>query len=50
MRDELRGRERPAHWKRAAYPILFGARKVVPMRVEAFLQRAMMRRGTGLPG
>ncbi|RKQ92880.1 glycosyltransferase involved in cell wall biosynthesis [Solirubrobacter pauli] len=49
-RDEWRRRERPAAWKRAAYPVLFGARKVVPFRVEAFLQRTMMRLGTGLPG
>ncbi|WP_445148472.1 DUF2304 family protein [Baekduia sp. Peel2402] len=49
-RDELRGQERPAGWKRLAYPILFGARKVVPISVEAFLQRTMMRLGTGLPG
>jgi glycosyltransferase involved in cell wall biosynthesis len=49
-RGELRRAERPALWKRAAYPVLFGARKVVPFRVEAFLQRTMMRLGTGLPG
>jgi hypothetical protein len=49
-RDELRRRERPARWKRAGYPVLFGARKVVPVRIEAFMQRAMMRRGSGLPG
>lgn len=49
-RNELRRRERPARWKRAAYPVLFGPRKVVPVRIEAFLQRTMMRRGTGLPG
>jgi glycosyltransferase involved in cell wall biosynthesis len=49
-RDRLRRIERPAQWKRAAYPVLFGARAVVPLRVEAFLQRTMMRRGTGLPG
>jgi glycosyltransferase involved in cell wall biosynthesis len=49
-RDEWRKRERPATWKRAAYPVLFGARKIVPFRVEAFLQRMMMRLGTGLPG
>lgn len=49
-RDELRRAERPALWKRFAYPVLFGARKVVPISVEAFLQRTMMRLGTGLPG
>jgi glycosyltransferase involved in cell wall biosynthesis len=49
-RGELRRRERPAVWKRAVYPLLFGARKVVPLRVEAFLQRTMMRLGSGLPG
>jgi glycosyltransferase involved in cell wall biosynthesis len=49
-RAELRRSERPAAWKRAVYPILFGPRKVVPLRVEAFLQRTMMRLGTGLPG
>jgi GT2 family glycosyltransferase len=50
MREELRRRERPARWKRLAYPVLFGARTIVPLRVEAFLQRTMMRLGTGLPG
>ncbi|MEA2445740.1 MAG: hypothetical protein QOJ12_3032, partial [Thermoleophilales bacterium] len=30
--------------------VLFGARKIVPFRIEAFLQRTMMRLGTGLPG
>lgn len=49
-RSELRARERPATWKLAAYPVLFGSRKVVPISIEAFLQRWMMRRGTGLPG
>lgn len=49
-RDELRERERPAAWKRAVYPVLFGSRKIVPIAVEAALQRTMMRRGTGLPG
>jgi glycosyltransferase involved in cell wall biosynthesis len=49
-RDELRRRERPAAWKRAVYPVLFGPRKVVPVRIEALLQRTMMRMGTGLPG
>ncbi len=49
-RDELRRRERPAAWKRAVYPVLFGSRSVVPVAVEALMQRAMMRMGTGLPG
>jgi glycosyltransferase involved in cell wall biosynthesis len=49
-RAELRRAERPALWKRAVYPVLFGARKIVPFRIEAFLQRTMMRLGTGLPG
>jgi glycosyltransferase involved in cell wall biosynthesis len=49
-RAELRVTERPAAWKRAVYPVLFGPRKVVPVRIEAFLQRTMMRMGTGLPG
>ena len=49
-RAELRAFERPAPWKLAVYPVLFGPRKVVPFGVEAFLQRCMMRLGTGLPG
>ena len=49
-RAELRASERPAAWKLAVYPILFGARKVVPYRIEAALQRIMIRAGTGLPG
>jgi len=49
-RDRLRRIERPAVWKRAVYPVLFGPRTVVPFRVEAFLQRTMMRLGVGLPG
>lgn len=48
-REELRRRERPSAWKRAVYPVLFGSRRVVPMRVEAALQRTMMSMGTGLP-
>lgn len=48
-RDDLRRDERPSAWKRAVYPVAFGARKVIPMRVEAALQRMMMRMGTGLP-
>ncbi len=49
-RPLLRGSERPPFWKPVVYPILFGARTVVPFRVEAFMQRAMMRLGLGLPG
>lgn len=49
QREELRRRERPASWKRIVYPVLFGPRKYVPFPVEAFLQRTMMRLGTGLP-
>jgi glycosyltransferase involved in cell wall biosynthesis len=49
-RREFRKRERPAMWKRLVYPVLFGPRKFVPFAVEAFLQRSMMRLGTGLPG
>ncbi len=49
-RKQLRRDERPAGWKRVAYPVLFGARRIVPVRVEALLQRTMMRLGTGLPG
>ncbi len=49
-RARLRRLERPASWKRAVYPVLFGRRAVVPLRVEAMLQRIMMRRGAGLPG
>lgn len=49
-REALRVAERPAAWKRIAYPVLFGARKVVPLRIEALLQQAMMRSGRGLPG
>lgn len=48
-RARLRREESPAAWKLAAYPVIFGARKIVPLRVEAFLQRTMMRLGTGLP-
>ncbi|MEI2703307.1 MAG: DUF2304 family protein [Baekduia sp.] len=48
-RDRLRGIERPAPWKRAVYPLLFGSRRFVPERVETTLKRRMMRRGTGLP-
>jgi glycosyltransferase involved in cell wall biosynthesis len=49
-RAEWRRRERPPVWKRLVFPVLFGSRSVVPIRVEAFLQRTMMRLGTGLPG
>jgi glycosyltransferase involved in cell wall biosynthesis len=47
-RSELRRAERPALWKRAVYPVLFGSRAVVPFRVEALLQRTMMRLGIRL--
>jgi len=49
-RGELRRLERPAAWKRVAYPIIFGSRSVVPVRVEALLQRMMLRLNLGLPG
>ena len=49
-RDELRRSERPPLWKRAAYPVLFGPRAVVPVRVEALMIKAMLRFGGGLPG
>ena len=49
-RDELRREERPAQWKRWVYPVMFGSRSVIPVRVEAFLQRTMLRLGGGLPG
>ncbi len=49
-RGELRKEERPALWKQAIYPVLFGPRKYVPFRLEALMQRAMMRSGGGLPG
>jgi glycosyltransferase involved in cell wall biosynthesis len=49
-REQLRRQERPAFLKRLGYPILFGPRKYVPLPIEAFLQRTMMRLGTGLPG
>jgi glycosyltransferase involved in cell wall biosynthesis len=48
-RRELRTQERPALWKQAAYPVMFGSRSVVPARVEALLIRVMMARGGGLP-
>lgn len=43
-RAELRARERPSAIKRVGFPILFGARAIVPFRVEAWLQRTMMKR------
>ena len=48
-RDQLRRRERPSIVKRLVYPVLFGTRRVVPVRVELALQRAMMLMGSGLP-
>ena len=47
-RRELRLQEGPASWKRIVYPVLFGRRAVVPLRVEAWMQRVMMRRGLRL--
>jgi glycosyltransferase involved in cell wall biosynthesis len=49
-RRELRAEELPALWKRVLYPVMFGSRSVVPVQLEAFLQRMMLRRGGGLPG
>lgn len=49
-RGELAAQERPALWKRAAYPVIFGSRSVIPVRVEMLLIRVMMARGGGLPG
>jgi len=49
-RPELRRLERPAPWRRIVYPIMFGPRRFVPLPVEAFLQRMMLRLGVGLPG
>lgn len=49
-RPELRRKERPALWKRVVYPVVFGPRNVVPVPVEAFLVRVMLRLGIGLPG
>lgn len=48
-RSDLRRQEQPAAWKRLAYPVLFGSRSIVPLRIEAPLQRAMLRLGGGLP-
>jgi glycosyltransferase involved in cell wall biosynthesis len=47
-RAELRRRERPSLIKRAVYPLLFGRRAVVPHRLEAWMQRTMMRHGIRL--
>jgi len=47
-RRELRRQERPAQWRRVVYPVLFGHRAVIPFRVEAFMQRTMMRLGIRL--
>lgn len=47
-RAELRDVEGVPVWKRVVYPLLFGRRAVVPFRLEAFLQRTMMRRGLRL--
>lgn len=48
-RDALRRDEGPSLVKRMVYPVLFGTRRVVPMRIELALQRALMLMGTGLP-
>ncbi len=48
-RATLRRRETPATWKIAVYPVVFGPRKFIPLRLETFMQRTMMRRGSGLP-
>lgn len=48
-RRDLRRDEKPAAWKPVVFPILFGARKIVPLRAENALKRAMMKRGAGLP-
>ncbi|MBA3746811.1 MAG: glycosyltransferase family 2 protein [Solirubrobacterales bacterium] len=47
-RAQLLAAERPPAWKRAAYPILFGPRAVVPIRIEAWMVRTMMRRAVAL--
>jgi glycosyltransferase involved in cell wall biosynthesis len=47
-RRELRRQEGPPAWKRVVYPVLFGSRTIVPFRVEAWMQRTMMRRGLRL--
>jgi glycosyltransferase involved in cell wall biosynthesis len=47
-RPSLRRAEGTPLWKRAVYPILFGRRWVVPFRLEAWLQRTMMKRGLRL--
>ncbi len=49
-REQLRGLERPAVWKRVLYPVVFGSRSVLPVRFEVFLQRSMLQLGGGLPG
>jgi glycosyltransferase involved in cell wall biosynthesis len=48
-RARLRAMERPAIWKRVVYPLMFGSRRAVPVRVEEALKQRMMRRGRGLP-
>lgn len=47
-RAQLRARERPSLWKVALYPVLFGRRAVVPIRVEQWMVRTMMRRAVAL--
>jgi glycosyltransferase involved in cell wall biosynthesis len=47
-RAQLRAVERPPAWKVVVYPFLFGRRAVLPIAVEAWLQRTMMRRAIAL--
>lgn len=47
-RREWRRIERPAVWKRAAYPIVFGRRSVIPVKIEGSLQRLVVRWGVRL--
>ncbi|MEA2195626.1 MAG: hypothetical protein QOG42_2060, partial [Solirubrobacteraceae bacterium] len=47
-RARWRAAERPPAFKRALYPVLFGRRAVVPIGVEAWMQRTMMRRAFAL--
>lgn len=47
-RPELLRQERPPLVKRLVYPVLFGSRRVVPLGVEAWMQRTMLRYGLRL--
>ena len=49
-RRELLRRERPAVWKRVAYPAVFGRRAIVPDRVLARVQRATLERAWRVAG